>query len=84
MVAFATLAMALTAAGSGHAQYAMLAGIVCAATLLFAVTIISTTVHRDHVQHHHAPSLLMDGYQQSPAFATERGAQPAVDPHRTT
>ncbi|UGT44258.1 hypothetical protein LTV02_13060 [Nocardia yamanashiensis] len=83
MVAFATLAMALTAAGSGHAQYAMLAGIICAATILFAITIISTTVHRDHVQRHNVPSLLMDSWEQSPAFATRRGAAPAIEPHQS-
>ncbi|GAB4586471.1 hypothetical protein Ntsu_43030 [Nocardia sp. IFM 10818] len=74
--------MALTAAGSGHTQYAMLAGIVCAATVLFGVTVLGTTIHRDNMEHHNVPSLLNDSWEQSPAFARRRGAPRAIEPHR--
>ncbi|MGW4119071.1 hypothetical protein [Nocardia sp. NPDC004711] len=82
MVAFATLAMALTAAGTGHTEWAMLAGIVCAATILFGITVMTTTVHRDHVDHHNVPSLLNDTWESTPAFARRRGAPLAIEPHR--
>lgn len=82
MVAFATLAMALTAAGTGHTQWAIVAGGVCAATILFALMLTSTTVHRDHLEHHNPPSLLNDTWEVSPGFATRRGAPAAIEPHR--
>ncbi|AYF75701.1 hypothetical protein D7D52_19695 [Nocardia yunnanensis] len=65
--------MALTAAGSGQTEWALLAGIICAATALFGLTVMTTTVHRDHVQHHNIPSLLNDTWKRTPAFARRRG-----------
>ncbi|WP_153806997.1 hypothetical protein [Nocardia sp. SYP-A9097] len=82
MVAFATLAMALTAAGSGHTQYAMLSGIICAGTILFGLTVIATTVRRDHQDHHNTPNLLQDTWELSPAFARRRGAPSSIEPHQ--
>ncbi|MTE14255.1 hypothetical protein [Nocardia aurantiaca] len=83
MVAFATLAMALTAAGSGHTQWALVAGLICAATLLFGLTVMTTTVHRDHVERHNAPSLLNDTWESTPAFVRRRGAPQAIEPRLT-
>ncbi|MGW4248716.1 hypothetical protein [Nocardia sp. NPDC004722] len=74
--------MALTAAGSGHTQWAMLAGIICAATVLFGITIMTTTIHRDHVEHHNVPSLMNDTWEVSPAFARRRGAPKSIEPHQ--
>ncbi|GAB2537788.1 hypothetical protein [Nocardia heshunensis] len=74
--------MALTAAGSGHTQWAMLSGIICAATVLFGITIMSTTIHRDHVEHHNVPSLMNDTWEVSPAFARRRGAPKSIEPHQ--
>ncbi|WP_405495688.1 hypothetical protein [Nocardia sp. NBC_00511] len=82
MVAFATLAMALTAAGSGHTQWAMLAGIICAATVLFGITVMTTTVRRDHTEHHNVPNLLNDTWETSPAFARRRGLPKHIEPRR--
>ncbi|WP_067686526.1 hypothetical protein [Nocardia jejuensis] len=73
--------MALTAAASGHTQYAIIAGIICAATVLFATTTLATTIHRDHLDHHHNPHLLNDTWQQPPAFARHRG-HGTTEPHR--
>ncbi|WP_306361939.1 hypothetical protein [Nocardia sp. CC227C] len=80
LVAFATLAMALTAAGTGHSQWAIVAGGICAATLLFALMLMTTTVHRDHLDHHDVPSLLNDSYATSPGWARQRDT--AHEPHR--
>lgn len=74
--------MALTAAGSGHTQWAIVAGGICAATLLFALMLLSTTVHRDHLENHNVPSLLNDTWKTSPTWATTRGAAHAMEPHR--
>ncbi len=74
--------MALTAAGSGHTRYAMLAAIICAGTVLYGITLITTTVRRDHRDHHNTPNLLQDSWQLSPAFARRRGAPRAVEPRR--
>ncbi|MFE3187964.1 hypothetical protein ACFXHA_03085 [Nocardia sp. NPDC059240] len=74
--------MALTAAGSGHTQWAMLSGIICAATVLFGITIMTTTIHRDHVEHHNVPSLMNDTWEVSPAFARRRGAPKSIEPHQ--
>ncbi|MEV6772086.1 hypothetical protein AB0N05_26010 [Nocardia sp. NPDC051030] len=73
--------MALTAAGSGHTQWAMLSGIICAATVLFGLTVATTTIHRDHTEHHNVPSLLNDTWEVSPAFARRRGAPKSIEPH---
>lgn len=74
--------MALTAAGTGHSQWALIAGTICAATVLFGLTVMSTTVHRDHADHHNVPSLLNDTWETTPAFALRRGAPAAIEPHR--
>lgn len=74
--------MALTAAGSGHSQYAMVAGIICAATALFGVTVLGTTIHRDNNEHHAVPSLLNDSYEKAPPFARLRGAPKYIEVHR--
>ncbi|MBL1073805.1 hypothetical protein JK358_05315 [Nocardia sp. 2] len=74
--------MALTAAGSGHGQLAMVAGIICAATVLFSLTVLATTIHRDNLEHHNIPSLLNDSWEVTPAFARRRGAPTAIEPHR--
>lgn len=66
LVTFATLAMTLTAAGSGHTQWAMICGILCALTILYGLTVIATTVHRDHADHHATPNLLADKWDQTP------------------
>ncbi len=71
--------MALTAAGSGHTQWAMISGIICAATVLFGLTVMTTTIHRDHVEHHDAPSLLNDSWGATPAFARRRGAPRVIE-----
>ncbi|WP_067536657.1 hypothetical protein [Nocardia crassostreae] len=65
--------MTLTAAASGHTEYAMVAGIVCAVTALFGITMMTTTWHRDNVQHHNIPSLLNDTWERTPPFARRRG-----------
>ncbi|MGV9413652.1 hypothetical protein ACWDOP_27440 [Nocardia sp. NPDC003693] len=73
--------MALTAAGSGQTRWAVLAGIICAATLLFGLTVMMTTVHRDRVDEHMIPSLLNDSWEKTPAFARERGLPASIEPH---
>ncbi|NNH69240.1 hypothetical protein HLB23_05040 [Nocardia uniformis] len=74
--------MALTAAGTGHSDMAVLAGGICAATLLFALMLLSTTVHRDHLENHNVPSLLNDTWSVTPSWARERGAPQADESHR--
>lgn len=66
LVGFATLAMTLTAAGSGHTRWATVAGIICVATVVYGLTVISITVHRDHLDHHSTPNLLVDEWDQTP------------------
>ncbi|MET9487058.1 MULTISPECIES: hypothetical protein [unclassified Nocardia] len=82
MVAFAMLGMTLVAAGSGNTRYAMLAGIIFAATALFGITVQLTTVHRDHLDHHNTPNLLQDTWETSPAFALRRGVPSSIEPHQ--
>ncbi|GAB2696790.1 hypothetical protein [Nocardia thraciensis] len=79
LVTFATLAMALTAAGSGHQGWAMLSGEVCAATVIIGLTLYGTTVRRDRADRHAAPSLLNDCWEETPTFAHRQGS-----PARTT
>ncbi|MFI1920423.1 hypothetical protein [Nocardia sp. NPDC020380] len=83
LVAFATLAMTLTAAGSGHTQWAMIAGIICAATVLLGLTIMTTTVRRDHVEHHLVPNLLNDCWEKTPPYARLRGAPKYIEPRHS-
>ncbi|MBB5917032.1 hypothetical protein BJY24_005944 [Nocardia transvalensis] len=71
LIAFATLAMALTAAGSGHTDLAVLAGGVCAATVIVGLTLVATTVHRDHEDHHAVPNLLNDHWRPMPSERRE-------------
>ncbi|MQY17235.1 hypothetical protein NRB20_02980 [Nocardia sp. RB20] len=78
LVAFATLAMTLTAAGSGHTGYAMIAGVLFALTLAYGLTLISTTVHRDHVDHHATPNLLADKWDQTPRALRRRAMMTPV------
>ncbi|WP_051499209.1 hypothetical protein [Nocardia sp. BMG51109] len=73
LVVFATLPMALTAAGSGHRGWAMLSGGVCAAAAVVGLTLFVTTVHRDHIDHHAIPSLVRDRWFAEPS----RGRRPA-------
>ncbi|WP_147471597.1 hypothetical protein [Nocardia stercoris] len=72
LITFATLPMALTAAGTGHTGFALLAGGICAAALITGVTLVSTTVHRDHTQHHATPNLLADSWDQTTAARRRR------------
>ncbi|MBO0854471.1 MAG: hypothetical protein J2P18_11955 [Nocardia sp.] len=60
LIGFASLAMTLTAAGSGHHGLAVTAGIICALAFVGGLSLFSVTVHRDHVAHHAAPNLLSD------------------------
>ncbi|MFI6865571.1 hypothetical protein [Nocardia sp. NPDC050406] len=69
--------MALTAAGTGHSELAIVSGGVCAATLLFALLLLSTTVHRDHVEQHRGPNLLDDNWHTSPRWVRDRGTPEA-------
>ncbi|WP_280384903.1 hypothetical protein [Nocardia wallacei] len=78
LVAFATLAMALTAAGSGHQGWALLSGGICTATVIIGLTLYGTTVHRDHADRHAAPSLLNDCWEHTPTFAHQRGPAPRI------
>jgi hypothetical protein len=64
LLGFATLAVALTAAGSGDIRWAMIAGGACAAITIVGITLLATTVHRDHVDHHAGPRLLNDEWDQ--------------------
>ena len=73
LITFATMAMALTAAGTGHTGWAMVAGGICAATILFGLTVLGTTVHRDHVQDHATPNLLSDCWESAPPWVAQRG-----------
>ncbi|QIS19890.1 hypothetical protein [Nocardia terpenica] len=74
LIGFGTLAMALTAAGSHHTGWALMAGGICAATLIVGLTLIGTTVHRDHIDHHATPNLLSDSsWDETPAYARRRG-----------
>jgi|GEM_PF-688502 hypothetical protein len=66
LATFATLAMTLTAAASGHTQWALICGILCALTVVYGITVITTTVHRDHADHHSTPNLLADKWDQTP------------------
>ncbi|MFI1920422.1 hypothetical protein [Nocardia sp. NPDC020380] len=75
--------MTLTAAGSGHARYALIAGIICAAAVLFGFASMGSTVHRDHVDHHRTPNLLQDSWQLAPPYARVRGASRPVEPRRS-
>jgi len=83
LVTFATLAMALTAAGSGHTRWAMISGILCVLAVLYGLTVITTTVHRDHVDHHSTPNLLADKWDQTPrALRTRPMLTPVPARHR--
>lgn len=72
LVGFATLAMTLTAAGSGHTMYATIAGILFVLTVAYGLTLILTTVHRDHLDHHATPNLLADKWDQTPRALRRR------------
>ncbi|WP_330178596.1 hypothetical protein OHB26_18870 [Nocardia sp. NBC_01503] len=74
--------MALAAAASGYAGWALIAGGACAATAIISLTIFGSTVHRDHVTHHTTPRLLMDCWEESPDFAQQRGVPAAIEPKR--
>ncbi|MFF2551251.1 hypothetical protein ACFVUS_09620 [Nocardia sp. NPDC058058] len=82
LVSFGTCAMALAAAASGYAGWALIAGGVCAATAITSLTIFGSTVHSDHVKHHTTPRLLMDCWEESPDFAQLRGLPAAIEPKR--
>ncbi|MFI5775595.1 hypothetical protein [Nocardia sp. NPDC051570] len=75
LIGFATLAMALTAAATGHARWAVLCGGLCAAAFIIAITLFGTTVHRDHVDRHATPNLIADPWQRTPPFAARRGTR---------
>ncbi|WP_227982431.1 hypothetical protein [Nocardia spumae] len=62
LTGFATLAMGLTAAGTGHTGWALTAGIICAVALIGGITLFGTTAHHDHVTHHAIPNLLSDSW----------------------
>ncbi|MBF6331398.1 hypothetical protein [Nocardia transvalensis] len=82
LIGFATLALAITAAGNGNYRWALLAGGICAATALVGGTLLATTVHRDHAEHHSPPNLLNDTWERTPAYARRRGAPPETRPRR--
>ncbi|WP_067666484.1 hypothetical protein [Nocardia miyunensis] len=82
LVGFATLAMTLTAAGTGHTGYAMIGGVLFVLTLVYGLTLISTTVHRDHLDHHATPNLLADKWDQTPRALRRRAMLRAVRPQR--
>ncbi len=67
LITFTTLAMALTAAATGHTAFALLAGGICAAALITGIALVTTTVHRDHSQHHATPNLFSDSWDQTTA-----------------
>ncbi len=78
LVGFATLAMTLTAAASGNTGWAIAAGILLILTFLYGLAIISTTVHRDHVDRHSTPNLLADKWDQTPRSLRRRSMLTAV------
>ncbi|MCM6775444.1 hypothetical protein NDR87_15790 [Nocardia sp. CDC159] len=80
LIGFATLAIALTAAGTSNTRWAVLCGGICAGAFVLAVVLIATTVHRDHVEHHATPNLLVDSWQRTPPFVTRRDAPPRPYP----
>ncbi|MCX4092826.1 hypothetical protein [Nocardia sp. alder85J] len=81
LIGFATLAMALTAAASGHTRWAMVAGGLCAAVVIVSIGVLAATVHRDHTHHHGGPNLLTDEWDQaSAARARRRAAARAAAP----
>ncbi|RDI67090.1 hypothetical protein DFR76_103161 [Nocardia pseudobrasiliensis] len=82
LIGFATLALALTAAGTGHTRWAVVAGGICATAFVLGFTSIGTTVHRDHVDHHATPNLLADPWQRTPPFAARREPARREHPHR--
>ncbi|MEE2032067.1 hypothetical protein [Rhodococcus chondri] len=57
LVAIATLAMTLFAAGSGNSGYALLGGLAVVAAVAIAVGMVVTTIHRDHKRHMDTPHL---------------------------
>lgn len=73
LIGFAMLAMTLTAAGSGHTHWAMITGSVLIVTVVYGLTVISITVHRDHVDRHATPNLLADKWDQTPRNLRMRG-----------
>ncbi len=67
LIGFATLAMGLTAAGTGHRGWALTAGVICAVTFIGGITLFGATAHHDRVTHHAIPNLLSDSWP-GPAF----------------
>ena len=57
LVGFASLALGLFAAGSGHIGWAMVAAGVLLCSLGVGVGFIATVVHYDHRHHRRAPHL---------------------------
>lgn len=82
LVSFGTCAMALAAAASGYAYWALIAGGACAATAIISLTIFGSTVHRDHVTHHTTPRLLMDCWEESLTSRSSAGCRMAIEPKR--
>ncbi|WP_019925919.1 hypothetical protein [Nocardia sp. BMG111209] len=83
LAGFATLAMALTAAASGHTRWAMVAGGICAAIVVADIMLLTMTVHRDHAHHHDGPNLLDDEWDQAAAARARRRAEARAVAPRT-
>ena len=60
LIGFATLAMTLTAAGTGHHGWALTAGVVCAIAFLSGIGMVGTTARQDRSADHATPNLLTD------------------------
>ncbi|MFF0497820.1 hypothetical protein ACFYU5_15530 [Nocardia aobensis] len=75
LIGFGTLAMGLTAAGSGHLGWALVAGAVCAGAFVGGISLFGATAYYDRTTHHTGPSLLWDSSWPGAAF------EPSHAPH---
>lgn len=62
LVGFSALAMTITAAGSGHARWAIVGAAVCAIAAAIGTVVLTTTVHSDHMHHRTTPNLIGDSW----------------------
>lgn len=76
LIGFGTLAMGLTAAGSGHRGWALVAAAICAAAFLSGMSLFGATAYHDRITHHAGPNLLWD-----PSWPAATVEQPGA-PHR--
>ncbi|MCC3313563.1 hypothetical protein [Nocardia africana] len=80
LIGFGTLAMGLTAAGSGHRGWALVATAICTTAFLSGMSLFGATAYHDRITHHAGPNLLWD--PSWPAGTLEQSGAPHRARHR--